>query len=139
MNIFKSMEQVRITLPLGTHTDVIFKAIEELPVKPPAQPACNIILEHNGLTYKDYRTQQSLGFAFSELEQQLSLKESDPEAWYGQAIGRQITVWVTEDLDATSGKTYINTRYRAPKPTDSASTSPQEPQRKQRPTANSGQ
>ena len=126
MSIFKSMEAVRIKMSLGTHT-VHFVDIEEIPqTKPDQQPAANIVLYDpaTNRTYKDYRSAQSLGFAFNEMETQLRLGIDDPEEWYAAAMAlpiaqRTVIVQVVNEWNDKAGRLFENTHYLRPaQPTD---------------------
>lgn len=126
MSIFKAMDAVRIKMSIGTHTVQVVD-IEEIPqTKPDQQPAANIVLYDpaTNRTYKDYRSAQSLGFAFNEMETQLRLGIDDPEEWYAAAMAlpleaRTIIVQVVNEWNEKAGKLFENTHYLRPaQPTD---------------------
>lgn len=126
MSIFKAMDAVRIKMSIGTHTVQVVD-IEEIPqTKSDQQPAANIVLYDpaTNRTYKDYRSAQSLGFAFNEMETQLRLGIDDPEEWYAAAMAlpleaRTIIVQVVNEWNEKAGKLFENTHYLRPaQPTD---------------------
>ena len=140
MSIFASMSPIVSNVPVGEHTATIvrFDSITYTNKEGVVTEGCNIILKIGNMECKDFRsTIKSMEFACSEIQSQLQLMTSDPMEWEQLALGKELIVYCTPQLNKETGKVNNNINYK-PVTATFAPTTPAEPVRKSRPTAGSG-